>query len=503
MMTNHDIPRLQDIRHAHFLGIGGVGVSGVARILLARGITVTGTDAKDLPVMQQLRERGATIYVGYQAENFHHAQEQTGSTIDVVIASTVAGANNPERQAAEAAGVPIYHRSQGLAAAMDGKKVLTVAGTHGKTTTSSMAAVTFSHAGAQPSFAVGAAIANLGTNADHGTGEWFIAEADESDGSLLNYTPDISIITNIEADHLDYYGTEAAVHQVFTDFATQIRPDGALVICADDEGAAALAQRHRDAGTAQVPSAKVYTYGLAPSMNPTARTNTHTHTLDLAITDIQPDVTGSGQQVTYQFSDGSSQTVALATPGTHNALNAAGVLLAAVLAGIPSADAATGLASFTGSARRFEHHGTVNDIRVYDDYAHHPTEVHAAITAANTMAAGNKVHVVFQPHLFSRTRDFAQEFAAALSLASTVRVLEIYRARETPIEGVTAELITDQLARELTARYPQSTQVASREAAVKSVVQAGTPGDIILTLGAGDVNQLIEAIVAGLNQHNS
>lgn len=502
-MTHHDTPRLQDIRHAHFLGIGGVGVSGVARILLARGITVTGTDAKDLPVMQQLRDRGATIYVGYDAENFHRAQEQSNSSIDVVIASTVADADNPERQAAEAAGVPIYHRSEGLAAAMDGKKVLTVAGTHGKTTTSSMAAVAFNHVGAQPSFAVGAAIANLGTNAEHGAGDWFIAEADESDGSLLNYIPNISIITNIEADHLDYYGTEAAVHQVFADFATQIKPDGALVVCANDEGAASLAQRHRDGETAQNPRAKVYTYGLAPSMDPKEATNTYAPALDLAITDIQPDVTGSGQQVTYQFSDGSSETVALATPGTHNALNAAGVLLASVLAGIPAADAAAGLASFTGSARRFEHHGTVNDIRVYDDYAHHPTEVHAAITAANTMAAGNKVHVVFQPHLFSRTQDFAQEFAAALSLASTVRVLDIYRARETPIEGVSAELITSQLAQELTTRYPQATQVASREAAVKSVVQVATPGDIILTLGAGDVNQLIEAILAGLNQTNS
>lgn len=502
-MTHHDIPRLQDIRHAHFLGIGGVGVSGVARILLARGITVTGTDDKDLPVMQQLRERGATIYVGYEAENLHRAQEQTNSSIDVVIASTVAGADNPERQAAEAAGVPIYHRSEGLAAAMDGKKVLTVAGTHGKTTTSSMATVAFAHAGVQPSFAVGAAIANLGTNAEHGAGDWFIAEADESDGSLLNYTPNISIITNIEADHLDYYGTEAAVHQVFADFATQIRPNGALVICADDEGAASLAQRYRDKENAQTPGATVYTYGLAPNMNPVASTHTHGHTLDLAITDIQPDVTGSGQQVTYQFSDGTSETVALATPGMHNALNAAGVLLASVLAGIPAAKAASGLASFAGSARRFEHHGTVNDIRVYDDYAHHPTEVHAAISAANTMAAGNKVHVVFQPHLFSRTRDFAPEFAAALSLASTVRVLEIYRARETPIEGISAELITDQLARELTTRYPQATQVASREAAVKSVLQVATPGDIILTLGAGDVNQLIDAILAGLNQSNS
>ena len=501
-MTSPAIPALDQIKHAHFLGIGGVGVSGIARIFASRGITVTGTDAKDLPVMDQLRDLGATLYVGYAAEHIAQAAADTGQPIDVVIASTVAGPDNPERQAAELAGIPIYHRSIGLAAAMQGKKVLTIAGTHGKTTTSSMAAVTFAAAGYDPSYAVGAAIANLGTNADHGAGEWFIAEADESDGSLMNYTPNISIITNIEADHLDYYGTEAAVHQIFTDFAQQIRPDGALVVCADDPGAAALGQRIRDASFGESPRAKVCTYGLLTSMNPADNVNTHEQRLDLAITDIQPDASGIGQQVTYRFADGAYQIVELATPGTHNALNAAGVLLAAVLAGIPAEVAAAGLSTFQGSARRFEHHGTINDIRVYDDYAHHPTEVTAAITAANAMAAGNKVHVIFQPHLYSRTQDFATEFAQALSHAATCRVLDIYQARETPIPGVTAELITDQLAQELTARYPHATQVASRPHAVASVVQAATPGDIILTLGAGDVNQLVDDILTGLEQRN-
>lgn len=502
-MTTPVIPALTDIKHAHFLGIGGVGVSGIARIFAARGITVTGTDAKDLPVMQQLRDQGATLYVGYAADNIAQAQADTGQPIDVIVASTVAGPDNPERQAAEAAGIPVYHRSQGLAAAMQGKKVLTIAGTHGKTTTSSMAAVMFAAAGYEPSYAVGAAIANLGTNADHGAGQWFIAEADESDGSLLNYRPDISIVTNIEADHLDYYGTEAAVHQVFTDFANLIHPGGALIVCADDPGAAALGQRYRDAATSGSPRAKVYSYGLLTSLNPTENINTHEQRLDLAITDIQPDASGTGQQVTYRFADGSHQIVRLATPGRHNALNAAGVLLAAVVAGIPADAAAEGLSTFTGSARRFEHHGTINEIRVYDDYAHHPTEVTAAITAANAMAAGNKVHVIFQPHLYSRTRDFATEFAQALSLASTCRVLDIYQARETPIDGVTAELITSQLSDALKARYPHATQVASREHAVASVVQAATPGDIVLTLGAGDVNQLIDEILAGLDQRNS
>lgn len=500
-MTDQTAPALQDLSHVHFLGIGGVGVSGIARIMAARGITVTGSDAKDLPVMAALRERGATLYVGYAAENIDRAVQDTGQAIDVIIASTVAGPENPERAAAEAAGIPVYHRSIGLAAAMQGKKVLTVAGTHGKTTTSSMAAVTFAHAGCDPSFAVGANIANLGSNAEHGTGEWFIAEADESDGSLLNYTPDISIITNIEADHLDYYGTEAAVHQVFNDFAAQIRPGGALIVCADDSGAAALGQRFKDASE---PGPSVYTYGLVTSMNPSEySTTTHDQQLDLAIIDIQPDETQTGQHVTYRFADGTYQQVHLATPGTHNALNAASVLLAAVVAGIPAQHAAAGLSAFTGSARRFEHHGTVNDIRVYDDYAHHPTEVDAAISAANSMAAGNKVHVIFQPHLYSRTRDFASEFAVALSQAASLRVLDIYQAREKPIEGVTAQLITSQLTGELTARYPHAKQIATPKQAVQSVIQAATPGDIVLTLGAGDVNHLIKHVLTGLAQRNA
>lgn len=501
-MTPSSIPALETIEHVHFLGIGGVGVSGIARIFLARGITVTGTDAKDLPVMEALRNDGATIFVGYAAENIQRAVKATGKPIDVIVASSVAGPDNPERQAAETMNIPVFHRSQALAAAMQDKSVLTVAGTHGKTTTSSMAAVVFEHAGYQPSFAVGAAIANLGTNAEHGTGEWFIAEADESDGTLLNYSPNISIVTNIEADHLDYYGSEAAVHQIFSDYAQQIQPNGALIVCADDAGSAALGQRYKDSPQNQRDNVTVYTYGLAAGMSPEQLLNTHERSLDLAITDIQPDTRGSGQQVTYRFPDGSYQTVSLATPGAHNALNAAGVLLAAVVAGLPTEDAARGLESFTGSARRFEFHGNVADIRVYDDYAHHPTEVQAAITAAKSMAAGNKVHVIFQPHLYSRTRDFAAEFSSVLSQASTLRVLEIFPAREAPIAGVTAELITSALDPALRARYPHASAIASADQAVNSVVQGATPGDIILTLGAGDVNQLVDKILSGLQAHH-
>lgn len=477
---------LDQIRHAHFLGIGGVGVSGLARILVQQGKQVTGTDAKDLPVMHELQELGAHTYVGYSHENIQRAEKDTATPIDVVIASSVATRENPERQAAETAKIPVLHRSEGLALLMQGRRVFTIAGTHGKTTTSSMAAMAFTSAGVAPSFAVGAAVGGLGVNSAHGAGEWFIAEADESDGTLLNYRPDIAVVTNIEADHLDFYGTEEAVHQVFFDHAQHIVDGGSLIVCADDPGAAALADRVQEVGDSRI---KVLRYGTAGVAG---------HELDLAITVSQSDTTGTGQEVTYRWANGATNTVHLALPGSHNALNAAAVLLAAAEAGLTPEQTALGLGHYTGSARRFEFHGEAKSVRVFDDYAHHPTEVAAALTAARALAAGARVHVVFQPHLFSRTQTFAQEFAQALSMADTVRVLDIYAAREEPIEGVTAELISSQLAPEVSAKDAAAQSPATVDEALKSVTLTSAPGDIILTLGAGDINQMAPKIVERL-----
>lgn len=474
---------LPELRHVHLLGIGGVGVSGIARILAAQGVAVTGTDARDLPVMHELNAHGAHTYVGYDAANIDRAVHDAGLGIDALIASSVAGVGNPEYDAAIAADIPVYHRSEGLAHTMSGHRVLAVAGTHGKTTTSSMAAMTFTKAGASPTFAVGAAVAGLGVNAAAGSGEWFIAEADESDGTLLNYTPEIAIITNVEPDHLDFYGTAEAVHQVFRDFAARVT--GTVVICTDDDGAAELADHVRQSSSGPA----VLTYGRAPSA-------------DLRLVDAQPDPTGIGQRLTLKWAETITSIVDLPVPGEHNALNAAAVLLAGRRAGLHLEDAIAGLGQFSGTARRFESHGHAGGVRVFDDYAHHPTEVAAAVGAARSLAAGARVHVLFQPHLFTRTRDFASGFARALSSADTVRVLEIYPAREEPIEGVDATLITSELDAELLQRCPLASEVATRDAAVESTVTAAADGDVILTMGAGDVNQLTVHLLDRLNRLN-
>ncbi|WGH84605.1 UDP-N-acetylmuramate--L-alanine ligase [Auritidibacter ignavus] len=485
-MTDH---RFDTVTHVHFLGLGGVGVSGIARIMLSQGYKVSGSDAKHLPVIDELAEQGARVFMGYRAENFaaaHHDSEL--GPIELVIASSVATAENPERQAAEAAGIPVLHRSEGLAMAMQGHKVLTVAGTHGKTTTSSMAATVLTEAGLDPTYAVGAAVAGLGPNAHSGTGEWFVAEADESDGTLLNYRPDMAIITNIEADHLDFYGTEEAVHQVFEDFSHLVSSDGALILCADDPGCRHLADQLR-ATRADNPSVpEVYFYGHARGDHP----------VDLEMCDSEP--AGSGQRVSYRFAGrlaaAGEFSVALAQPGTHNALNAAAVVLAGHLIGISPDETTRGLRRFHGSARRFEFHGEVAGVKVYDDYAHHPTEVRAAIHAAQTLSGCGKVHAIFQPHLFSRTRDFAAEFAEALSTADSVRVLEIYPAREEPIPGVDASLITKELSETLRSGFPAAGQVAITPAeAIETIVDRAQPGDLVLTLGAGDINASTQTIL--------
>ncbi|MGO1182175.1 MAG: UDP-N-acetylmuramate--L-alanine ligase [Micrococcaceae bacterium] len=468
---------LGDLHHVHLLGIGGVGVSGIARIMAAQGVTVSGTDAKDLPILAQLSELGVTTAVGYDAANLDRAEAATGTTIDAVIASSIAGPGNPEHDAAVQRGIPVVHRSQGLAHTMAGHRVLAVAGTHGKTTTSSMAAMAFTHAEADPTFAVGAAVAGLGVNAAAGAGDWFIAEADESDGTLLNYRPEISIITNVEPDHLDHYGSAEAVHQVFRDFSALTT--GTVILCADDAGAAALAAQLRDPDDDTVTTAaRVLTYGESESAD-----------LRLLATQLRD----AGQELTLHYRE-QTYTLVLRVPGVHNGLNAMAVLLAGLTAGLETEALIAGLERFQGTARRFETHGTVNDIRVIDDYAHHPTEVRAAIRAAKTVAAGARVHVIFQPHLFSRTRDFADGFAAALSEADTARVLEIYPARETPIPGVTADIISAQLP----ATYPLGREVATPDAAVASVRTVAAAGDIILTMGAGDVNQLAPRLLESL-----
>ena len=451
------IARLESLGRVHFIGIGGVGMSAVARIMVARGIPVSGSDVKDLPVMRDLAVAGARIAVGYDAGNLGDAQ--------TVVAGSAIRDDNPELVAAREAGLPVLHRSEALAATMAGHRVVTVAGTHGKSTTTSMVAVLLKEAGLDPSFAIGANVPALGVNAAHGESDIFVAEADESDGSFLNYRPLIAVVTNVEADHLDHYGTPEAVFASFDEFAALLPANGVLLACADDAGALALAERTASRGIT-----RVLTYGTSSAA-------------DVRLHD------GGPGDVSVALG-GAVHSLELKVPGRHNALNAAAAFAVAVELGVEPGAAAAALGHFTGASRRFEFKGQGRGVRVYDDYAHHPTEVRAALSAARSVAAGKKVHVLFQPHLFSRTREFATEFAAALDLADTALILDIYPAREDPIPGVTSTLITHHLV---------NGRLVSAGEAVDAVVDAASDGDVVLTVGAGDVTAYGPAIVAALD----
>ena len=444
-----------DLGQVHFIGLGGAGMSAVARVLLAQGVPVSGSDAKDSPGLRALAALGAETFVGHDAAHV--------AGVDTVVVSTAIREQNPELAEARRRGLRIIHRSVALSAAMGAQDLVAVAGTHGKTTTTAMVTVMLREAGLDPSFAIGGDVAALGVNAAHGAGRIFVAEADESDGSFLNYTPQIIVVTNVEADHLDHYGTEEAVFASFDAFAALLPADGLLVACADDPGALGLARRS--------PGSRVATYGYDAGA-------------DVRVLETRPLGAGSSSILRYNV-DGAAGEVRLdlRVPGAHNILNAAAAFTVALGLGVDPETAAAGLATFTGAARRFESRGTVRGVRVFDDYAHHPTEVHAALKAARTVAGGHRVHVIFQPHLFSRTRNFAVEFAAALDLADTATVLDIYPAREDPIEGVTSELITSRL-------HVDGGFESDPERAVARVADAAREGDIILTVGAGDVTRL-------------
>ncbi|WP_309123701.1 UDP-N-acetylmuramate--L-alanine ligase [Arthrobacter sp.] len=447
---------VRDLGRVHFIGLGGAGMSAVARVLLGRGVEVSGSDAADSRGLQALAALGARVHVGHDGANL-------GIADTVVVSSAIRG-SNPELVEAEARELRILHRSEALAAAMDGRAVVAVAGTHGKTTTTAMITVMLQAAGANPSFAIGGEVAALGVNAEWADGEVFVAEADESDGSFLNYRPHIGVVTNVEADHLDHYGSADAVYRSFDQFAALLPAgDGVLVACHDDDGAAALAER-------TAASRRVRTYG-------------YNEGADVRISNTR--ALGSTSNSVLSFSvDGldSQQELQLGVPGRHNVLNAAAAFAVGLELGVDPAAAAAGLASFSGAARRFEAKGESGGVRVFDDYAHHPTEVAAALSAARTVAGEYRVHVLFQPHLFSRTQEFAEEFAAALSLADSVRVLDIYAAREDPVEGVTSRLISDRLT--VPGGY-----APSADAAMQDIVGSARSGDIILTVGAGDVTR--------------
>ncbi|GAB3358749.1 UDP-N-acetylmuramate--L-alanine ligase [Amycolatopsis echigonensis] len=465
-----DTPELPaQLRRAHLIGIGGAGMSGIARILLARGAAVSGSDAKESRALLSLRAQGATLFVGQTADNLDELAEPPSA----VVVSTAIKETNPELTAARERGIPVLHRAQALAGLMAGHRVACIAGTHGKTSTTSMLTVALQNCRLDPSFAIGGDLNESGANAHHGEGGVFVAEADESDGSFLTYTPSVAVVTNVEPDHLDHHGTAEAYVKVFSDFVGQIEPGGLLIVCADDEGAALLGDEAAAAGV------RVRRYGRAATSEG-----------DVRVLDYTPAPDGGVVRIAL---DGEEHDLRVAVPGEHMALNAIAALLAGLELGAPLDGMAAGLAAFGGVRRRFEFKGRAGDVRVYDDYAHHPTEVAAQLRAVRTAAGSGRVVVVFQPHLYSRTQTFAAEFAEALSLADEVVVLDVFGAREEPVPGVTGALIADRVT--VPVHYQPAFDVAA--GLVADLVR---PGDLAITMGAGDVTQLGPEILAELDR---
>ncbi|WP_099025432.1 UDP-N-acetylmuramate--L-alanine ligase [Mycolicibacterium palauense] len=457
------------------VGIGGAGMSGIARILLDRGALVSGSDAKESRGVVALRARGAEIRIGHDAAALDLLP---GGPTAVITTHAAIPKTNPELVEARRRAIPVVLRPLVLAKLMAGHTTLMVTGTHGKTTTTSMLIVALQHAGKDPSFAVGGELGEAGTNAHHGSGGFFVAEADESDGSLLEYAPDVAVVTNIEADHLDFFGTPEAYSAVFDAFVERISPGGALVVCVDDPGAAALAARAAAEGV------RVLAYGT-PGAAPEG--------IELAGALLSWQQQGTGAVAEIQLAgEPQPRALRLSVPGRHMALNALGALLAAAEAGAPVAAVLDGLAGFEGVRRRFELVGTATGVRIFDDYAHHPTEVRAVLSALRTVteqAGGGRVLAVFQPHLYTRTRDFARDFGAALSGADRAFVLDVYAAREQPLPGVSGVTVAEHVTSPVSYE-PDFSAVAAR------VAEVARPGDVIVTMGAGDVTMLGPEILA-------
>ncbi|HKA96513.1 MAG TPA: UDP-N-acetylmuramate--L-alanine ligase [Streptosporangiaceae bacterium] len=469
---------LAGLGRVHFTGIGGAGMSGIARIMIARGVPVSGSDSAGGELLASLAALGADVHVGHAAANVADA--------DTVVVSSAIRPDNPELTAARAGGLRVLHRAAALASVMLGRRGVAVAGTHGKTTTTSMIATALRHCGADPGYVIGGILSETGLGAEDGSGAVFVAEADESDGSFLMLSPQVAVVTCVEADHLDNYAGLAEIEEAFAAFARRIVPGGVLIACADDPGARSLA-----AAAAALPI-RVRTYGEADGA-------------DYKVTSVVP----RGMSVSLEVHRGPGSgpcepsgpgrpvpvRLEVGVPGRHNALNAAAAYAAVLELGLPAVragQAASGLAAYRGARRRMEPKGQAGGVTVLDSYAHHPTELAADLRAARDIAPGGRVIAVFQPHLFSRTRIFAGQFGAALGLADEVFVLDVYAAREDPEPGVTGELVASAVPGGRAVFLPDAAAVPG------AVADIARPGDLVLTMGAGDVTAQGPLIVAAL-----
>ena len=463
------------MKHYHLIGIGGTGLSAIARILLEMGYTVTGSDRAESPFMQDLRSAGATISIG------HHAGNVAGA--DLVVRSSAIPDANPEVVAALAAGIPVLKRADFLGSLMEGKTGVAIAGTHGKTTTTSMIAWMLSALNQDPSFIVGGVLNNLGVNARLGEGDAFVIEADEYDRMFLGLKPAIEVVTNVEHDHPDCYPTPEDFHAAFVEFVKRLPSDGTLVACAEDAGARRLMDE------AEKLNKTVIAYGVKPAVEGGRRVDVHANIL---ATNPQGGFTFGAEVL------GSAATVELQVPGRHNVANALAALTVSQLLGLPLLDASQALGKFTGNGRRFELRGEAGGVTVVDDYAHHPTEIRATLAAARARYAKRRIWAIWQPHTYSRTQALFDDFAAAFGDADEVVVTEIYAARE-PRQEFSSRQVVDAMLLRGTLHRPAHF-IAELDDVSNYLIANLRPGDVMLVFSAGDADRVSTDVLAHLKE---
>ena len=447
----------ENIKTIHFVGIGGIGMSGIAEILADRGLVVSGCDLKASAMTDLLIGRGIPVTIGHDPVHLHGA--------DLVVVTSAVKGYNVEIDSALQRGIPVVKRKEILGHIVNRKRAIGVSGTHGKTTTSAMIAVILEEAGLDPTVIIGGMLRNIGSNAKSGRGDFLVVEADEYDRTFHELRPEIAVITNVEADHLEYYGSFEAIVEAFRIFATRVKPGGAVIGCVDDPIVRDLLGKISGA------TQKVIRYGLSD-------------TADLRATNIVYSELGS----TFEVPRVGGFRVFV--PGEHNVRNALAAIAVARELGITTQATAAGLARFLGVDRRFQILGEFAGAIVVDDYAHHPTEIRATLTAARRGYPKRRVVALFQPHLYSRTRDFAVEFGESLLVADVALVAPIYASREQPIEGITSKLIADAVGG---VEYLER----SNDAIVEELRRRLQPNDLFIAMGAGDVHQIAEALVEG------
>lgn len=447
------------IESAHFIGIGGAGMSGIALVLHERGCKVTGSDLKASHYVRELEDAGIEVHVGHEASTIDAVMPQ------VIVTSTAIPETNPEVLRARELGIPIWPRAKMLSYLSNDALTVAVAGTHGKTTTSSMVATMLDKLGLDPSFLIGGVVEGYDTNGKNGDGGYFVCEADESDGSFLYLNPDVVVVTNIEADHLDHYGTLENIEKTFCKFMDLVGEKGTVIINGDNPHYAELA---RSTGRRAV------TYGFDESCDYVCRPEDTHHKIESNFSVATP-------------SRGEVHVTIAANPGRHNMANATAALAVADVLGQDVDEAVRALSQFKGARRRFTHVGDVAGVTVVDDYGHHPTEVAATLAAAKDLQF-SRIVCVFQPHRYSRTQALADKFAHAFKDVDVLRVMDVFSAGEMPIPGISGKTISSGVA--ATGEVADVEYVPNRRKLVEELVDLVRPGDLLITQGAGDVTQI-------------